>query len=217
MGLLHVTGMQALPSSDEVHGALQRVLSVPPFTAPAPGPLRQLLSRISKAIDDLKYWALHQFSEWLGIGGVDRWLVVGVIVALSAALLYGAVRVLLRPRAGNRAGRVPSGLSAAALVMPLVARRLNAARELASERRFDEAMDALYQGACLWLDDCGHARYEDEKTGGDYAREIASSELRVGFRRLLAGFYPVAYGGRSASLTTWERMRTAATELGVPL
>ena len=59
-------------------------------------------------------------------------------------------------------------------------------------------------------------RFDESKTGGDYARELSGSPHRSPFRRLLSAFYPVAFGGRTASAGAWETMRASATELGVP-
>ena len=58
-------------------------------------------------------------------------------------------------------------------------------------------MRVLYHGVLLWLDESGQARYEDDKTGGEYADEIRGRELRPSFRSLLRAFYPVAYGGKA--------------------
>jgi hypothetical protein len=211
-----LAGVQTLPGREQVHDAIARVLAAPPFATPELDRLEQLLASIRQAIDELKYWAIRQLGDWLGSSGATGPVVLVILVSVAVVLLASIVVAVVRPRAGARPRAAKGSSRDDVLVMPAYGARLEEAHALAASGRFADAMSSLYQAACLWLDDRGHARYEDEKTGGDYAREITSSELRGTFRRLLAGFYPVAYGGRPASPASWKQLRSVATELGVP-
>ena len=93
---------------------------------------------------------------------------------------------------------------------------LASASQLASEGKFLEAAHELYQGVVLWLDGLGRARYEEHKTGFEYARELRGSDLHSPYRSLLEAFYPVAFGGRPAHRDAYRRMRSLASEMGVP-
>ena len=93
---------------------------------------------------------------------------------------------------------------------------LAAAAELAAAGRYLEASRELYLGAILWLDGTGRARYQESKTGKEYARELSGSPLLKPFRKLLGTFYPIAFGGRPADRDSFEEMRSAAETTGVP-
>ena len=70
-------------------------------------------------------------------------------------------------------------------------------------------MHLLYLASLRSLDEQGQVRYAEAKTGGDYLVEL-SGEARRAWRRLLASFYPVAFGGRPAAEDGWRAMRAAA-------
>ena len=209
-------GAQALPGEPLVGETVERVLSVPPFAARELSWIQKFIGSIQEAIAELKYWALERLGNWLGESEATGTIIIVILVAIAAALLLSFVWSFVRPGASEKRLRQGSKTQADLYGVPLLDARLAKTRDLAAAGRFAEAMSALYQATCLWLDDGGHARYEDDKTGGDYAREIDSGELRSSFRKLLVRFYPVAYGGREASMESYDGMRGTATELGVP-
>ena len=213
-GLLQ--GAQELPGRELIQETVERVLAVPPFAVRELSWIEQAYRSVQQAFADLKYWALRQLGNWVGDSEVTGLVLVWIIIGIAVALLVSIVWSVVRPTAVGKRGGRRGATSGAVLTTPRFDARLEKARELAAGGRFAEAMSALYQATCLWLDHGGHARYEDDKTGGDYAREMTSGELRSGFRQLLGRFYPVAYGGRAASADSYDRMRHSATELGVP-
>jgi len=68
----------------------------------------------------------------------------------------------------------------------------------------------------LWLDGAGYARFAEDKTGAEYAREVRPGALRTAFTGVLRAFYPVAYGGRADAPGAYARMRELASRMGVP-
>jgi hypothetical protein len=133
-----------------------------------------------------------------------------------AALLAYVIWQVLQNRGAEARGDAQARAIPGATVADLPASNLTAASELARAGRYAEAMHALYRGVLLWLDELGHARFDEGKTGGEYARELRASELRPPFRALLSSFYPVAFGGRTGEAGAWRAMRGAASSMGVP-
>lgn len=202
-----------MPAQADVAETIERVLSGPEFVWKEEGFISSLVRQ-----------AKEKFFEFLGsvieslFGlGIDSALVARVMVfVLAAILLLLAVKLLIlymdRLRSGGTALEEDWVSTQAALQSPSTV--LDSARQLAAEGRFEEAMHHLYHGVLLWLDERELAGYEAGKTGGEYAREIRSSEAKSGFKELLRAFYPVAFGGRPASNDNWSNMQSAAGKIG---
>lgn len=205
-----------LPGRQEVFDALDRTLARPEFRPYEPSMLQRAWTWVQDTWREAQLAVLRQIAEWVG-GDLQlgRLILIALLVVLAGFLLYAVWSMLGRRSAGAEGpGFATPSLSSD--VPPRASERLRAAYELAQAGQYAEAMHALYQGAVLWLDEAGKARYEEGKTGGEYAREIEQRELRATFRRLLRAFYPVAYGGRPAVEAAWSKMAAAASSLGVP-
>ena len=204
-----------LPGREEVFAAVERTLGRPEFQPPELSFLEQAWVVVQDALREVQRWVLRQIGEW--IGGDERLgtvVLVLLFVALAGLLLYTIWSFL-----GRQTSLSERPLPAAASdseVLPRAHDWSRRAHELARSGRYGEAMRVLYHGVLLWLDESGQARYEDDKTGGEYADEIRGRELRPSFRSLLRAFYPVAYGGRPPVEAAWSKMADAAAELGVP-
>ena len=176
-----------------------------------------LFERLAELRDQFLDWLGDLFGGFAGsaAGEVFGWLVlIALVVTTLAVVILTLLRLQGTGRSSKRGAR-PVAADEATTESLLPDRDLARARELAAAGRFEEAMHALYRGVLLWLDRGGHARFEEDKTGGEVAREL-QGDKRSGFRVLLSVFYPVAFGGRAPSDRSWARMRTAASELGVP-
>ncbi|MBI3845581.1 MAG: DUF4129 domain-containing protein [Planctomycetes bacterium] len=206
--------MRELPNATDIGAAMERVFARPEFRPPE-----------KNFLDRIREWAwerLHDFlgAVWSRIGPsvANRWVGWFVLVALGAVFVFLLMRLLRSViRSSEAVHRSATGGPTTSERTRLAAEpHLRAAGEHAAAGRFLEAAHALYFGAVLWLDEAGHARFEQSKTGEDYAREVGAKGLGSGFRALLRAFYPVAFGGRAAARDTYERMRSAASEIGVP-
>lgn len=198
---------QAPLPPERVAEEIERVLARPDFADLEAGAFEDLLLR------------LVAFLERIGASDFLGSVLRTVILVAGVTAIALAVRAVLAARGAAEAERgAGAAPDAAATVAGPAGAALALARELAAAGRHAEAMHALYRGALLWLDQLGHARFDEGKTGGDYAREVARSAAPLArpFRGLLARFYPVAFGGRRADPAAWSAMRSAATELGVP-
>ena len=201
---------------DEVFAAVERTLARPEFQPPELSFLEQAWVGVQDAWREAQQWVLRQIGGW--IGGNERLgtvLLVLLFVALAGLLLYTIWSILGRQTSVSERP-LPGAASHSSQVLPRATEWSRRAHELARSGRYGEAMRALYHGVLLWLDESGQARYEDGKTGGEYADEIRGRELRPPFRSLLGAFYPVAYGGRPPVEAAWSKMADAAAELGVP-
>ncbi len=175
-----------------------------------------LLTAIQEKIQEWKMWILDRLGGLFGSGDGVANTVIVLLSILTVALVAYAIWTVLRAYANEAAAEKISSSSSRTEVGHAPSDELARAGSLAAAGRYAEAMHALYRGVLLWLDVFGHARYDDGKTGGEYARELRSGELRRTFRSLLSAFYPVAFGGRGATSGSWDRMRSAASALGVP-
>jgi len=204
-----------------------RHLDDPPDRARIERAIADVLARAEFQPPEKNAW--DRFKEWLFetllgavrdlVGGIDldsAWgmaifaFLVLSLVAILAHLVYTVLQVVPRRAAAAAAP------GAQALPGGGLAQALAAARELAAAGRLAEAMHALYRATLLWLDERGQARFDPSKTAGDYRRELSPPELRRGFAAMVEAFDPVAWGGRAPRRDSWERMRSAASTLGVP-
>ncbi len=203
----------ALPARAEVTETIDRVLSGDEFLWKEESYISSLIRQAKEKFFELLGSALESL---FGLG-IDSVLIARVIIfILAAVLLLLAIKLIILYLDRRRRGELPAEQdwvsTQPALQTPSAL--LDAARHSAAEGRFEEAMHQLYQGVILWLDERELAGYEAGKTGGEYAREIKSAEAKNSFKELLRAFYPVAFGGRSASSEKWASMQSAADKIG---
>jgi hypothetical protein len=205
-----------LPSGDEVREALHRVLQRPEFRKEPPGWLDDVRKAIGDTLHDAFHWVGGKLGD--GMGPNTGKVLLVVLLVLLAVLLTHLIWSMLQLRVPSGSDPPPldeeGGPVAGAGTVELPT-SVAAANRLAAAGAFPEAMHALYDAALFWLDRNGHARLERFKTGADYASELGTP-LRTSFRRMLAAFYPVAFGGRRAGEAEWLAMRRAASDLGLP-
>jgi uncharacterized protein DUF4129 len=205
--------LRDLPAADDVRSALDRVFARPEFQPPQPSSW----DRFREGLWELARRILRPIFDAAGEALGNRWVAWIVVLVLGSFLVWLVIRTLRSvARSSDRVHRSGPAAAAAESARLAAEPHLRAAAEHASGGRFLEAAHALYLGAVLWLDEAGHARYEQSKTGEDYVREIGRTSLASPFRAMLRTFYPVAFGGRAAARETWDRMRAAASEMGVP-
>ena len=204
----------ALPGRDAVGKALDRAYTRPEL---AEGP-KGWLTR-------LREWFLELCGDWiewlwesLGLEASSPSVFWSMVVVLSSILALILARILVRTF-GRRsvASRRPTGApSSRPSATDGASRMLSLALALAAGGKHLEAMRALYLAVLLALDAHGRVRYVESKTGGEYAGELPGEDRRA-FRSLLRLFYPIAFGGRTATPAAWDAMCAAARELGVAL
>ena len=210
-----IAALRELPSAADVGAAIDRVFARPEFRPPEKGVVERLREWVGERLRDFFG------GVWSHIGPsiANRWVGWFVLIALGAVFFFLLIRLL------RSIVRSSDAVHRSSIVGPDASERtrlaaepqLRAAGEHAAAGRFLEAVHALYLGAVLWLDEEGHARFEQSKTGEEYSREVGAKGLSSPFRSLLRAFYPVAFGGRLAARDTYERMRSAASEMGVPM
>jgi hypothetical protein len=204
---------QELPAPAAIRSALERVFARPEFQPPRKGRLAEFWEWLRDWIGRALSWLRARFEEGFSLSGaVDL-----VLWALSIVLVFLVVHLALKILSQKRPPRTKAERSAPSPVVALSpSPHLARASQLSREGSFLEAAHALYLAVLLWLDGAGRSRYEDSKTGGDYARELSGSALAGPFARLLSAFYPVAFGARAAFKEAYRAMRSAASEMGVP-
>lgn len=205
----------ALPSSEAVRQALERVLQRPEFQKAEPS----LAELVQRAIGDAFRSVFDTIQDLMGDrltgGWVETLVWIGLLVVLAALLAHLAWSVLQLRVPAQGEGESPGATPGETLVSERQRAGLAEASRLAASGAFAEAMHALYHGAVLGLDERGLVRAERFKTGADYAADLGPA-LRPSFRSLLSAYYPVAFGGRRAGEPEWLAMRGAATDLGLP-
>ncbi len=205
-----------LPGRDEVFPAIERVLAAAEFAVAEPSSLEAFLLELQQKWQELLAWFVQTLASALG-GSETAAQGVAILFVLGVAALAGYVLWhIFQARGAEERGTVRGRELPGASVAELPAAELTAASELARAGRYAEAMHGLYRGVLLWLDELGHARFDEGKTGGEYARELRAAELRPPFKALLSSFYPVAFGGRAGGDSAWRAMRAAASSMGVP-
>lgn len=207
------TGGPDLPAAAAISSAVERVLSRPEFLPPGRTLLQRLWDWIGDTIHQLLDQVLDLLNDVLERPMVSQVVLIVLTVILIALLLHLIWTILALKEPLKRGDAAPK----AAPVTTLSPQpHLSEAAELAAAGRYLEASRALYLGVILWLDGTGRTRYQESKTGREYARELSGSPLVPPFRKLLGAFYPVAYGGRPAERESFEAMRSAADSMGVP-
>jgi len=202
-------------SADEIDAAVARVLARPEFHEPPPTPWQRFTEWCGERLRELSEW----FRGWeldaetvRDAGDVVLWVAGAATLALVGLALVN----LLRGRRW-RDGVRPSSVAVQAAAARSFEAELAAATAAAAAGAFLAAAHALYLAVLLWLDGARLARFGDDKTGAEYARELAPGSVRQGFVALLAAFYPVAYGGRADAAGAYARMRALAAQMGMPV
>ncbi len=211
-------GPSDLPDTSSISRAVDEVLARPEFRPESEGLMERLWNGVLELLDDVFGGLFSSAAEFLGGDGLLARLVFWWMVLVLAAIVGHFVWTLLQlrqPRTATAGG--PGGAGGPPVnELPDASSALDDARALAASGRFADAMHALYAGTLHWLDTAGQLRFEESKTGGDYVRELSASPHRPFFRRILAVFYPVAFGGRIAQAQAFREMRASASAMGVP-
>jgi hypothetical protein len=220
-GLLALLGISGavpddVPDRARIDEAIREVLSRAEFRPHEPSWWERLVrwigGYVGRAFDRLVGW----IDLDTALGRVIVALLVIVLVAIVVHLVWSLVHF---GGSGKKAASASEAGAAADSALPAsgaVRRELESARALAASGDFAAAMHALYRATLFRLDERTLVRFEPSKTAGDYRRELAAAESRRTFGVLLDVFDPVAWGGRPAAHASFERMRAAASALGVP-
>lgn len=197
----------------EVFRRIDEVLAGDEFRVAETSPLLEWWQGVAERVREMLAQVFDLLDQ--ALGGAEGGRAVVVVLTLAAvALVAWALWTVVRNRRREERAEPRSETGGGGAQGPPAA-DLALAAELAAAGRYGEAMHALYRGVLLWLDWSGAARYDDGKTGGEYARELSSALARP-FKGLLRCFYPVAFGGRAADRRAFDAMRGAASDLGVP-
>lgn len=204
-----------LPTAAAVDAAVARVLARPEFQEAPPTVWERLWTWMREHL--AAWWERLRAFLALDPGTVretgETLLWVVSVIGLAIVLV-----TLLRLLDGRRPAR---SVPAASVLVDeprarSLAEALSAAAAAAGAGAFLAAAHTLYLAVLLWLDAHGHARFSEDKTGGEYEREVHPGTLRTAFGGMLRVFYPVAYGGRADAPAAYARMRALASEMGVP-
>src|SRR6185503_12326876 len=163
-----------LPAAADISSALERVLSRPEFRPPGRTVLQRLWDWIGDKLGGLVDRLLDLFNEVIERPMVSQVVLIVLTVILIALLLHLVWTILALKEPLRRKDASPQASPIIALSSQP---HLAAAAELAAAGRYLEASRELYLGAILWLDGTGRARYQESKTGKEYARELSGSPL----------------------------------------
>src|SRR5262245_36937163 len=166
----------SLPDAPSVTSALERVFARPEFQTATRSFWAELVASVRENIGKALAGIASALAQGLSVPGVPQ-IILAVLIASLAFVVFRMVMSVIALRTPGASARREKAGPAARATSLAAEPHLRAAVEHASAGRFVEAAHALYLGVVLWLDATGSARYEESKTGGDYARELAGSEL----------------------------------------
>jgi len=202
-----------MPSATEVSSALERVLAAPEFQPPRKSWLERAREWVHERLNELLSSVLKSVGSALAEPAV-AYILLAALTVLLLLILWRILNTFLHQRDPSRLPRSDPPREAAVILDP--GPHLVSATRLAGEGKFLDAAHELYLGVLLWLDGSGRARFQEHKTGFEYARELRGSDLFSPYHSFLQAFYPVAFGGRPAHRDAYRRMRSLASEMGVP-
>lgn len=178
------------------------------LTEPPEARLRELLARLLRLLREL----LSGLSEAGPLAGLPPWmtfLLTGVLAVLMA-LIIAHIVVGLRGLLVERRGRGETPPAAPERLDPLSV--LERAEDAFRRGEHETALRLLYQAVLLRLDRRGLLVHDPARTNWENLRALAAAraEAREAMAGLTREVDACTYGGRRASVRTWEQSRAWA-------
>ena len=200
MGLIVAVAGPFRHDAGGLRQAARELLSQPPFTTEAPGPVTDVLLRVRAFVAA----ALEVLLATLVGNTALAWLVVALVTALGVAVLG---------RWSSQLGREPTRAAAPTAVVRSAAEWYADAETERSGGRWDAAVRAAYAGLVAELVDQGLLDDVRGLTVGEIDRAVAGRAPARAAAVAAAGraFEDAWYGHRAADAVTYDTVRSAGT------